>query len=114
MGQKELRRLQERRRKLDEKAAKMQERQAEERKKKAAEREERSNLTLELEKVRTERDVALKQVELLQMQVGELQKENTALVARLGKAGALDRSDSASISSGKLPRASTSKSQKSS
>ena len=103
--QRELKKIEEKR--------EMEERKAEERKKKAAEREERSNLTLELEKVRTERDLALKQVELLQMQVGELQKENTALVARLGKAGALDRSDSASISSGKLPRTSTSKSQKS-
>lgn len=87
------------------------ERKAEDRKKKVVEREERSSMTLELEKIRTERDLALKQVELLQMQVGELQKENTSLAAQMGKTS-LSRSDSASASSGKLERAATGKSQK--
>lgn len=89
------------------------ERKAEEKRKKAAEREERSNMSLELEKVRTERDVARKEVELLRMQVGELQAQNTSLAARLGKAGGLERGESASSLPGKLERAQTSKSQKS-
>ncbi|KAK3987903.1 hypothetical protein QBC44DRAFT_330413 [Cladorrhinum sp. PSN332] len=63
------------------------ERKAEERKKKQIEREERANVQMELERTRAERDVALKQIELLTAQVGELQGQNTKLVARLGKAG---------------------------
>lgn len=88
-------------RKLEEKRE-QEERKAEERRKKAIEREEKSNLTLELEKARAERDVALKQVELLKHQVGELQAQNTALVARLGRLGGLDRTNSASTSSKEL------------
>ncbi|KAH8673676.1 hypothetical protein BX600DRAFT_433291 [Xylariales sp. PMI_506] len=60
-------------------------RKAEERKRKAIEREEKTNLAMELEKVKTERDVALKQMEILKEQVGDLQAQNTVLVARLGR-----------------------------
>ncbi|KFH47933.1 hypothetical protein ACRE_012840 [Hapsidospora chrysogenum ATCC 11550] len=73
----ELRRIEEKRENEERKAA--------ERKKKAAEREEKHNLSLELEKVRAERDVALKQVELLTTQVGELQAQNTRLAAQMGR-----------------------------
>lgn len=82
-------------RKLEEKRE-QEERRAEARRKKAAERQEKSSLTLELEKVRAERDVALKQMELLRSQVGELQAQNTMLVAKLGRMGALNREDSSS------------------
>jgi hypothetical protein len=85
-------------RKLEEKRE-QEERKAEERRKKAAEREEKSNLALELERTRAERDVALKQAELLKIQVGELQAQNTMLVARLGKVNGVERVDSASSSS---------------
>lgn len=61
------------------------ERRAEERRRKAAEREERSSAKAELERVRAERDLALKSVELLESQVGELQGQNTMLVAKLGR-----------------------------
>ncbi|KAK4230869.1 hypothetical protein QBC38DRAFT_468129 [Podospora fimiseda] len=63
------------------------ERKAEERRKKQVEREEKANVQMELERARAERDVALLQVEILTGQVGELQAQNTKLVARLGKAG---------------------------
>ncbi|TPX10841.1 uncharacterized protein E0L32_008230 [Thyridium curvatum] len=73
-------------RKLEQKKA-AEERKAEERRRKQAERQERGNLALELEKARAERDVALKQIDVLKDQVGELQAQNTMLVARLGRAG---------------------------
>ncbi|KAK8138889.1 hypothetical protein PG984_002269 [Apiospora sp. TS-2023a] len=60
-------------------------RKAEERRRKALEREEKSNLSIELANVRAERDVALKQIDLLKEQVGELQSQNTLLVAKLGR-----------------------------
>ncbi|KAK8026916.1 PH domain-containing protein C19A8.02 [Apiospora marii] len=60
-------------------------RKAEERRRKALEREEKSNLAIELANVRAERDVALKQIDLLKDQVGELQSQNTQLVAKLGR-----------------------------
>ncbi|KAJ9154952.1 Reticulocyte-binding protein 2 a [Pleurostoma richardsiae] len=78
---KELRKLEEKRR--------AEERKAEERRRKQAEREERGSLALELERARVERDVALKQVEVLKDQVGELQRQNTLLVAKLGKLSTL-------------------------
>lgn len=71
-------------RKLEEKKAK-EEKKEEERRRKALEREERANVQMELERTRAERDVALKQVEILREQVGELQAQNTKLVAKLGK-----------------------------
>jgi hypothetical protein len=77
--QRELQRL------ADKRAA--EERKAAERQKKAAEREEKANLAMELERVKAERDVARKEVIMLSERVGELQGQNTMLVARLGKAG---------------------------
>lgn len=72
------------------------ERKAEARRRKAIEREEKMNLTMELEKTRAERDVALKEVEILQAQVGELQSQNTMLTAKLGRLGGLDRAAASS------------------
>ncbi|ETS85750.1 hypothetical protein PFICI_03775 [Pestalotiopsis fici W106-1] len=69
---------------LEEKRANEQ-RKAEERRKKQIEKETRQNLAMELEKVKAERDVALKQIEVLTEQIGELQGQNTLLVAKLGK-----------------------------
>lgn len=65
-------------------------RKAEERRRKAAEREEKGNLALELEKARAERNVALKQIDILREQVGELQAQNTSLVAKLGRQSSPD------------------------
>lgn len=87
-------------RKLEEKRQ-QEERKAEERRRKAIEREEKSNLAIELEKARAERDIALKQLELLRTQVGELQAQNTMLVARLGKENVSDRTGSVSSASSK-------------
>ncbi|EAQ91228.1 hypothetical protein CHGG_03163 [Chaetomium globosum CBS 148.51] len=63
------------------------ERKAAERRRKAAERAEKGNLSMELARVRAERDVARKEVEMLRERVGELQGQNTRLVARLGREG---------------------------
>lgn len=82
-------------RKLEEKRE-TERRKAEERRKKAQEREEKASLTLELEKARAERDVAKRQMEMLEAQVGELQAQNTMLVRKLGKLGLMDGSDSSS------------------
>lgn len=79
-------------RKLEEKRAK-EERKAEERRKKEAEKEARGNLAMELERTRVERDMALKQIDILKEQVGELQGQNTKLVARLGKLGGLAKQE---------------------
>lgn len=79
-------------RKLEEKRLK-EERKAEERRKKEAEKEAKNNLTLELERTRVERDMALKQIDILKEQVGELQAQNTKLVANLGKLGVLGKTD---------------------
>lgn len=88
--------------KLEEKRA-QEVRKAVERKRKAEEREKKNNLTVELEKTKTERDIALKQIEILEHQVGELQAQNTMLVAKMGKMGGVvpgrERSDSASTRS---------------
>ncbi|SPJ72991.1 uncharacterized protein FTOL_02720 [Fusarium torulosum] len=93
-------------RKLEEKRERDQ-RKAEERRRKAAEQEEKNNLSLELERVRTERDVARRQIELLEGQVGELQAQNTLLVRKLGKNGLLDGPGSPSSSMKSIKRAST-------
>ncbi|KAK0621353.1 hypothetical protein B0T17DRAFT_494206 [Bombardia bombarda] len=77
--QRDMRRLEEKRR--------HEEKRAEERKRKAVERQEKANVQMELERLRAERDVARKEIELLKGQVGELQAQNTMLVARLGKLG---------------------------
>ncbi|KAI0850974.1 hypothetical protein F5Y00DRAFT_23511 [Daldinia vernicosa] len=70
---------------------------AEERRRKALEREEKTTLAMELNKVRAERDIAHKQMEILKEQIGELQAQNTKLVARLGREGiTVDDSDGSS------------------
>lgn len=74
--------------KMEEKKLK-EERKAEERRRKQQEKDERSNAAMQLEKVKVERDMALKQIEILKDQVGELQAQNTKLVAQLGKLGGL-------------------------
>ncbi|KAK7414513.1 SNF1-interacting protein [Neonectria punicea] len=84
-------------RKLEEKRE-SERRKVEERQRKAQEREEKANMTLELEKVRAERDLANRKIEILDIQVGELQAQNTMLVRKLGKMGLLDRTDSSSSS----------------
>ncbi|EQL03566.1 START-like domain protein [Ophiocordyceps sinensis CO18] len=71
-------------------------RKADRRRRKTMEKEERSILSTELECVRAERDVALNKVELLLSQVGELQAQNTMLVAKLGRLGAVGMEDSSS------------------
>ncbi|KAK4639290.1 hypothetical protein QC761_706960 [Podospora bellae-mahoneyi] len=63
------------------------EKKKEEKRRKMQEREERADLAMELERTRAERDVARKEIEILRGQVGDLQRENTMLVARLGKMG---------------------------
>lgn len=73
-----------------------QERKAELRRRKTMEKEEKLLLAVELEGARAERDVALKKVELLQSQVGELQAQNTMLTAKLGRVGTVGREDSSS------------------
>ncbi|KAH6694145.1 hypothetical protein F5X68DRAFT_49279 [Plectosphaerella plurivora] len=73
----ELRRLEEKR--------DAEQRKAQERRKKQAEREDKANISMELEKARAERDLAFRQVELLKLQVGELQSQNTKLVAEMGR-----------------------------
>ncbi|KAJ2988114.1 hypothetical protein NUW58_g4144 [Xylaria curta] len=74
------------RRKLEAKRA-SEEKKAEERRRKQAEREQKANLALELDKTRTERDIARREIEILAEQVGQLQAMNTKLVARLGREG---------------------------
>ncbi|KAK0373319.1 hypothetical protein CLIM01_09329 [Colletotrichum limetticola] len=64
-------------------------RKAEEKRRKQAEKEEKANLALELERIRTERDVALKEIEVLKEQVGQLQSQNTMLVVKMGKMGGM-------------------------
>ncbi|KAK9423054.1 putative DUF3074 domain-containing protein [Seiridium unicorne] len=78
---------------IEEKRAREQ-RKAEEARRKQAEKEAKQNLSMELEKVRAERDVALKQVDVLREQVGELQGQNTLLVAKLGKTSSPELLDS--------------------
>ncbi|POR34827.1 Putative PH domain-containing protein C19A8.02 [Tolypocladium paradoxum] len=81
--------------KLEEKRE-QEERKAEARRRKTIEREEKAILALELGRVKAERDVALKRIELLQGQVGELQAQNTMLVAKLGRMGGISRENSSS------------------
>ncbi|KAM0284816.1 hypothetical protein ACHAQH_001737 [Verticillium albo-atrum] len=73
-------------RRLEEKRA-HDERKAVARRRKLEERELKANAAMELDKVRQERDLALHEVELLKAQVGELQGQNTRLVAEMGKLG---------------------------
>lgn len=89
------------------------ERKAEERRKKQQEKDERANAAMQLEKVKVERDMALKQIDILKDQVGQLQAQNTKLVAKLGKLGGLaSTSDLATngtvpLEEGKLSQASS-------
>ncbi|OAR00734.1 hypothetical protein LLEC1_00215 [Akanthomyces lecanii] len=149
-GEKELRKLQERRRKIDEKMVLMQERlqrqsqgdrakdeaalaklrekldkeaakqeqkyqrelqkldekreqeakKAAQRRRKTLEKEEKSNLALELERTRAERDLALQHNNILEGQVRELQAQNTQLVAKIGKMSGLSNSSLPLQSSG--------------
>src|SRR3569833_2142278 len=69
------------------------ERKAEERRRKQVVREEKTNKTHEHKRDTTERDVALKQIDVLKDQIGELQSQNTMLVAKLGKNGLLKEED---------------------
>lgn len=73
-------------RKLEEKRI-AEEKKAEERRRKQIDKETKENILAELERTRAERDVALKQIDILKEQVGELQTQNTMLVAKLGKVG---------------------------
>ena len=57
-----------------------------ERRKRAEDKDEKTRLLREKEEIRAELDVVKKVRDILQGQVGELQRENTALAARLGKA----------------------------
>lgn len=82
---KELKKLEERRIKDEKKA--------EERKKKELDKEAKNNLSMELERTTVQRDMALKQVDILKEQVGELQAQNTQLVVKLGKLGGLSNVD---------------------
>lgn len=76
--------------KLEEKRLR-EERKAEEKRRKEVERRERNNVALELERVKVERDMYSKEIDILKDQVGELQSQNTKLVAQLGKAGLLGK-----------------------
>ncbi|KAJ4420131.1 hypothetical protein N0V82_004578 [Gnomoniopsis sp. IMI 355080] len=78
--------------KLEEKRLK-EEKKVEERRRKEAEKEARGNLAMELERTKVERDMALKQIDILKEQVGELQSQNTMLVAKVGKLGNPSKSD---------------------
>jgi hypothetical protein len=60
---------------------------AEERKKKAEDKDEKVRMGRELEELRAEVDVLRKEREIIRGQVGELQKENTSLAARVGRLG---------------------------
>lgn len=79
-------------RKLEEKKE-QEARRAERRRRKTMEKEQKSNLALEVEKLRNERDMAVRHSELLQEQVRELQNQNTMLVAKLGRLGVIDGSE---------------------
>lgn len=98
--------------KMEEKKLK-EERKAEERRKKQQEKDERSNAAMQLEKVKVERDMALKQIDILKDQVGQLQAQNTKLVAQLGKLGGVASTSDlavngmAPLEDGKLSQASS-------
>ena len=56
-----------------------------EKRKRAEDRDEKARLSREKEELKAELDVVKKERDILQGQVGELQRENTALAARMGK-----------------------------
>lgn len=98
--------------KMEEKKLK-DEKKAEERRKKQQEKDERANAAMQLEKVKVERDMALKQIDILKEQVGQLQAQNTKLVAQLGKLGGLASTNDLAVNGmvpledGKLSQSST-------
>ena len=57
----------------------------EERRKKAEDKDEKARLVREKEEIKEELEVVRKERDILRNQVGDLQKENTALVAKMGK-----------------------------
>lgn len=73
--------------KLEQKKQK-EERKAEERKRKVAEKDDKVRLERRLEEARAELELVKKERDLLRSQVGDLQAENTALAARVGRLGA--------------------------
>lgn len=73
--------------KLEQKKQK-EERKAEERKRKVAEKDDKVRLERQLEETRAELEFVRKERDLLRSQVGDLQAENTALAARVGRLGA--------------------------
>jgi hypothetical protein len=72
--------------KLEQKKAK-ELRKAEEKRRKALEKDERTKLLRELEEFKAENEVLKKDKDILRGQVGDLQAENTALAAKIGKLG---------------------------
>lgn len=77
---KEMARLQSKRQK--------EEKKVEEKKRKALEKDERARMSRELEEVKAERDILKVERDLLRKAMADLQAENTALTARVGKLGA--------------------------
>ncbi|EKD13648.1 uncharacterized protein L3040_004141 [Drepanopeziza brunnea f. sp. 'multigermtubi'] len=63
------------------------ERKAEDRRKKAAEKDSKARLLRELEEIKAEAAFLRKERDILKGQVGDLQAENTTLVAKIGKLG---------------------------
>jgi hypothetical protein len=64
------------------------EKKAEEKRKKALEKDDRARMSRELEEVKAERDILKVETDLLRKAMADLQAENTALAARVGKLGA--------------------------
>ena len=88
--EKEVKRQEEKYKREVEKLEKKKEREqqkAEERKRKAIEKDEKTKLLRELEELRAEVGVLRKEKDILRGQVGDLQAENTALAAKIGKLG---------------------------
>lgn len=77
--EKEMAKLEAKRRKEEQKA--------EEKKRKAIEKDDKTRMTRELDEIRAEVLVLRKEKDLLRNQVGDLQAENTALAAKLGRLG---------------------------
>ena len=59
----------------------------EERKKRAEDKDEKARLVREKEELRLQLEVVCQERDLLKEQVGALQRENTTLVAKIGKTG---------------------------
>ncbi len=78
-------------RKLEEKKEK-EAKKLEERKKREADKDEKAKLTRERDEAREELDILKKEQEIWQKQVGDLQRENTRLIARVGKLEGTDGS----------------------